>query len=193
MLWRRWMARDLTAGMITEIDATELSPIFLIKGEFDSGDLNFWTGYGEITWNSDIYTGSGTLLNINEVSETQELVANGVDLSLNGIPSSLVSLALSEDYQGRPLSIWFGALDSNGAVVSDPTLVFKGKMDIMVIDDNADDAIITVSCESDLIGLRDSKERRYTDEDQKSEYPNDRGFEFVSTSQDITLTWGAGL
>lgn len=187
------MARDLTAGMITEIDATELSPIFLIKGEFDSGDLNFWTGYGEITWNSDIYTGSGTLLNINEVSETQELVANGVDLSLNGIPSSLVSLALSEDYQGRPLSIWFGALDSNGAVVSDPTLVFKGKMDIMVIDDNADDAIITVSCESDLIGLRDSKERRYTDEDQKSEYPNDRGFEFVSTSQDITLTWGAGL
>jgi hypothetical protein len=186
------MARDLTAGMITEFEASSLSPIFLIKAEFDSGDVRFWTGYNEITFDSEIYTGSGTLLDIQEVTETQELVANSMDIVLNGIPSSLVSLALTEPYQGRPLSVWFGALDSSGAVVSDPYLVFKGKMDIMAIEDDGETAKIAVSSESDLIGLRDSKERRYTDEDQKAEYPGDKGFEFVALSQDITLSWGAG-
>jgi hypothetical protein len=186
------MARDLTAGMITEVDASSLRPIFLIKAEFDSGDLRFWTGYGNITYDSETYVGSGQLLEIQQISETQELVANSVDVVLNGVPSSLVSTALSEDYQGRPLSIWFGALDENGAIVADPYLVFKGQMDVMEINDDGETATIAVTNESSLIGLRDNKERRYTDEDQKAEYPNDRGFEFVALSQDVELDWGAG-
>lgn len=187
------MARDLTAGMIAEVDATSLSPIFLIKAEFDSGDVRFWTGYTDITWNMEVYTGSGHLLTINAVTETQELVANGVDVTLSGLPSSLVSLALSEDYQGRPLTIWFGCInETTGQIVANPYMVFKGRMDVMVIEDDAETATITIANESDLIGLRDSKERRYTDEDQKAEYPGDKGFEFVSLAQDIALSWGAG-
>lgn len=187
------MARSMTSGMLTEISASELRPLFLIKAEFDSGDVLFWTGYGSIVWNSETYTGAGQLLAIDQVRETQELVAQGVDLTLSGIPQELVAIALAENYQGRPLTIWFGCLDSAGSVVDDPYMIFKGRMDVMVIEDDAETARIVVSSESDLIGLRDSKERRYTDEDQKAEYEGDRGLEFVALSQDVLLSWGAGL
>lgn len=187
------MARDLTVGMITEIEASELKPLFLLKAEFDSGDVLFWTGYGQIVWNAETYTGAGNLLAIDQIAETQELVANGVNITLSGIPSSLVSLTLAEPYQGRPLTIWFACMDDSGTIVADPYMFFKGRMDIMVIEDDGETSKIEVAVENDLIALRDSKERRYTDEDQKAEYPDDRGFEFVATSQDITLSWGAGL
>lgn len=186
------MARDITAGVISELDAQELSPIFLIRAEFDSGDVNFWTGYGSLSYGGNTYTGSGHLLDIEGIRETQELVANGVDVTLSGLPTSLVALALSENYQGRPLTIDFAVLDSDAAIIADPYQCFKGRMDVMLIEDDGREAKITVTSESDLIGLRDNKERRYTDEDQQAEYPGDLGFEFVSLSQDVTLTWGAG-
>lgn len=187
------MARDLTSGMIDEVDASQLSPIFLIKGEFDGGDVRFWSGYGEITFNSEVYTGSGNLLGIDSIDESQELVANGVTVTLNGVSSSLVSVAQNEDYSGRPLTVWFGCLSSTGAIISNPYMMFKGRMDVIVIEDDGETCSISVNVESDLIGLRDSKERRYTDEDQKAEYPGDRGFEFVALSQDVTLSWGVGV
>ena len=209
------MARDLSAGLITAVDSTSLSPVFLIKAEFDGGDLRFWTGYNEVAFNGEIYQGSGELIQLQEVTETQELVANNVDISLNGIPATLVSTALAEDYQGRPISVYFGIfepsnttnlIDTWGLIddinlwddgdtkieITNAYLMFKGQMNVMSIEDNGETASILMSNESSLIGLRDSKERRYTDEDQKSEYPNDKGFEFVALSQDVELNWGQG-
>jgi len=33
-------------------------------------------------------------------------------------------------------------------------------------------------------------DRRYTNEDQQLDYPGDRGMEFVSSIQDVTIYWG---
>lgn len=186
------MARDITSGFETEIDAKNLAPIILIKAEFDSGDLRFWTGYGEITFNSEVYTGSGDLIKMNSVEETQSLSANNVAFELSGIPSSLVSIALSEDYQGRIITAWFGVLDNNGAIIADPYQIFSGYMDVMNIQDDGETATITVNSESELIILRESRERRYTPEDQKQDYPLDLGLDFVPLIQDVELTFGAG-
>lgn len=186
------MARDITSGFQTEIEASVLRPIVLIKGEFDSGDLRFWTGYGELTFDSEVYTGSGDLVKMQRVEETQSLTANNVSFELSGIPSSIVSIALTEDYQGRPITAWFGVLDDNFSLIADPYQIFKGFMDVMTIADDGETATITVSSESELIVLKESKERRYTPEDQKQDYPNDLGLDFVPLIQDIELAFGAG-
>ena len=127
------MARSLTSGMINEVSASELKPLFLVKAEFDSGDVTFWTGYGPLEWNGDTYTGSGQLLSIDQIRETQELVAQGVDLTLSGIPQELIAIALAEQYQGRPLSIWFACMDSNNTIIADPYMFFRGFMDIFAV------------------------------------------------------------
>lgn len=184
------MARSLSAGMITEVTAKTLSPILLMKAEFDSGDLLLWTGVGSITYNSDSYTGAGGMINVSPITESVNTQANGVEFALRGIPNDLIALALSEQYQGRFITCWFACLDTSGAIVSSPYQLFKGRMDVLEILEAGETSTLTMRCENLLIDLQRIKVRRYTDEDQKALYAGDRGCEFVTQLQDRELIWG---
>lgn len=186
------MARSITSGFQTEIEASSLSPILLVKAEFDSGDIRFWTGYGTLSFNSEDYTGSGNFLGITPVRETQDLVANKLQFTLTGINTSIISLALQEDFQNRYITLWFGVLDDSGNLISSPYQLFSGIMDTMNISDNAADASITITAESELVDFKLPRERKYTDEDQKAYYPDDKGLEFVAVIQDLSINWGVG-
>jgi hypothetical protein len=63
-------------------------------------------------------------------------------------------------------------------------------MDTMGIEDSGDTANIGLTAESRLIDLERSRERRYTSEDQKIDYPNDKGLEFIADLQDKEIVWG---
>ena len=63
-------------------------------------------------------------------------------------------------------------------------------MDVMTIEDAGATATINVSAESRLIDLDRSRTRRFTSEDQKIDYPNDKGLEMVASLQDKQITWG---
>ena len=63
-------------------------------------------------------------------------------------------------------------------------------MDTMGIEDTGDTANISLTAESRLIDLERSRERRYTSEDQKIDYPNDKGLEFIADLQDKEIVWG---
>ena len=63
-------------------------------------------------------------------------------------------------------------------------------MDVMTVEDDGADAQISVTAESKLIDLERSRARRYTSEDQKIDYPNDKGLDFMerwSTGQNCRL------
>ncbi len=90
---------------------------------------------------------------------------------------------MTEDYQGRPFTLWIGALDSAGILVGTPLLVFKGEMDVMILADNGESATVELVVENNLIILQRKKERRYNDEDQELDFPGDRFFEFIPSLQ----------
>tara|TARA_R110000787_G_scaffold182380_1_gene294368 strand:- start:820 stop:1377 length:558 start_codon:yes stop_codon:yes gene_type:complete len=183
------MTRPITSQMITELSAKEVELFLAIKLSFDSGTIALWTGYGDITFGSQLYTGAGTLLGLSAVQETPEIAAKGVQITLDSIQTSIVALALTENYQGRKGIVYLGAL-SSGSVVADPTLIFDGRMDVMSIEDNGDNCSISLTLESRLIDLERARVRRYTPEDQKVNYPNDKGFDFVSDLTDKVVKWG---
>jgi hypothetical protein len=183
------MARGVTIALNTELTATELEPFFLIDLGFDSGSLYFWTGITPLTWNSNEYIGAGNLVGISPIAETSEIRAVGVNITMSGLPASLISTALTEAYQGQPVKIRFGAM-SSGAVVADPYLIFDGRMDVMTIDDTGETATISLSAESRLIDLQRPRISRYTPEDQKAEHPNDTGLDYVPVIQDVAIQWG---
>ena len=185
------MSRNLTTAVQNQLAASELQPFFAIKLAFDSGDVKLWTGYGDITVASETYTGGGQLLSISPIEETVEIAARGVNFALNGIDSSLVSVALTENYQGRSAKVYLGVI-SSGAVVSDPYLVFDGRMDVMTIEDVGDTASISLSAESRLIDLERSRVRRYTNSDQQNQFPGDTCLRFVADLQDKEIAWGSG-
>lgn len=184
------MTRSLSNDMQDVTTATLVRPIILVEAEFDSSDVLIWSGIGDLTWDSKTWTGTGQLLRVDAMEESVEMRAVGTKVTLSGIPSELLSIALQEDYQGRELSVYLGAFDDSGAVIASPVVVFKGRMDIMTISEAGDTASIEVSVENRLIDFERPRERRFTSEDQKIEYPNDKGFEFVSTIQDKEIVWG---
>ncbi len=185
------MVRSLTAGMITEVTASPLRPILLVKMEFDSADLNLWTGVGDLSFGGDTYTGAGDLLSFSRIEETSNLRAIGMAAVLSGIPSSIITIALAEDYMGRPVTVWFGALDSSGALVADPEPIFAGLIDTLPIKDAGDTATIEVRIENRLARLEESRARRYTPEDQAIDFSGDKGLDFVVALNDgREIIWG---
>mgnify|MGYP005718198351 FL=1 len=58
------MSRGLTSDFLAQLSSSSLKPFYAFKAEFAEGDLRLWTGLGEITLNSEVYTGSGSLLSL---------------------------------------------------------------------------------------------------------------------------------
>lgn len=184
------MSRELTPAMKSAVTADLVRPITLVQCAFDSGNLNLWSGIGNLTVDSVEYVGAGTLLQIGEIAESAELQANGLTVALSGITEPLISKARDEDYQGRELKVLLGTIDADGDVVADPVVVFSGFMDTMLMNDGAETAAIQVSVENRLIEFERTRARRYTAEDQKIDYPNDKGLEFVAEMAEKEIVWG---
>jgi hypothetical protein len=183
------VTRTLSSTIVSEVTGSVVHPILMSKFEFDSGDLNLFSGYGVLTVDGDSYLGVGELGGISPVVEAGSLKATGVKYSLSSIDSSVIGTALLEDYQDRPVTTWMGFMDGDGTFL-DRVIIFQGRMDTMNIQEKGDTSDLSLSAENILIGLEKPNERRFTAEDQKTDYPSDVGFDQVNALQEKEITWG---
>jgi hypothetical protein len=185
------MSRDLTTDFKNGITAGTVQPIIMTVAEFDSETLRFWNGIGSFSYGGDTYTGAGVLLKVTEVTETQNVEARGASFELSGIPTALIAVALAEDYQDRPITQTFAALDiTDGSVIADPFQFFSGFADVMSIEEGGKYSTIKLTAENDLIILARVNERRRTPEDQKLLYADDTFFDQVASLQSMDIVWG---
>ena len=153
-------------------------------------ELNLWSGVGDLSYGGETYLGVGDLLGISEIKESSDISATGMNISLTGVKSSLVSVAKNHEYQGRPLTVRLGAFDPSGNLVADPIIIFSGFMDTMTIAEAGEYSTISIAVENKLIAFEKTKIRRYTAEDQKIDHPTDKGFEFVTAIVEKEIIWG---
>lgn len=184
------MSRGLTTDFKNAAAAGNLMPALLGHFDFSGGIVRVWTGIGDLSWGGNTYTGLGDLVGVSPITETNETRANGMRFSLNGIPSTLITRILAEGYRGRAAKLWLALFNSSGAIIADPMLVFSGRMDQCLLDDTGETATCTITAESRLVDLQRPRERRRTDEDQKSLFSGDRGLEYVAGLQDKEIVWG---
>ena len=188
------MSRTLTSGMLGVTTADIVRPAYFVRMIFDSGEspnvLNIWNGIGDLAYGGNTYTGTGDLLSISQITETADIQASGINVSLAGVKSSLIVIAKDHDYQGRPLTVSLGAFDASGSLIADPVIVFSGFMDTMTISESGQYSTISIAVENKLIAFERSKVRRYTAEDQKIDHPTDKGFEFVTAIVQKEIIWG---
>lgn len=188
------MSRTLTSGMNAVTTDEIVRPVYLVRMVFDAtevtNELNMWSGLGDLVYDGETYLGVGDLLSISSVKETADISASGLNVMLSGVKSSLVAVAKNQDYQGRPLTLSFGAFNDSGDLVADPVVVFSGFMDTMTIAETGDYSTISIAVENKLIAFERSKIRRYTAEDQKIDHPTDKGFEFVASIGEKEIVWG---
>ena len=186
------MARLLSSGMIAEITAKNIRPFFLLEGRFDSGDLNLWTGIGALEYGGKTYHGVGSILTVEPIVETTNIEATGLSLTLSGLDNSIIAIAINENYQNRPAYIYMGAFDENWQVITEPYLVFEGRMDVMPIEKSDDTTTVTMQLENIMVDLTKATILNYTPEDQKLFFPNDTGFDRVTSLQSKDIVLGGG-
>lgn len=186
------MSRDITAGVSSAISDTQVRPALLWYGEFTSGNAYLWTGLGNLSWNSITWSGAGTLLGISNIEESSEIKASGINVTLSGVPSSLISLALGDVRQGYECAVYMAFFDTNNAIISDPVLVFEGRLDTASIVEDGETSTVSITYESRLIDLQRAREIRYTDEEQQRLFTGDVGLQYVASLQDSQITWGKG-
>ena len=188
------MARDITSAFKTAVKAGVVQPILATELDFSTGTLYFWNGYGDLNMtvrdSSQTFTGFGDLGGVSAVSETTEMKASGITLTLTGVKSSLISEALSANYTNRNAYVYLGLFDSSKNVISDVYTLFSGKMDVLKINEQAETSTIELAVENRLISFDRANERRFTHEDQQIDYSGDLGFEFVPDLQDKPIIWG---
>jgi hypothetical protein len=170
-----------------------------------------WTGQGTLVLEDGTeWIGLGTLLDISAIEETAEMAVKGATITLSGVASDVISLALSELYQGRVCNIYFGTfstgkiLQESGAFIllqdgskllleassTGFNQLFSGYMDQMNISDGGETSTIELMVENKLIDLERARVARFTSGYQKSVYPNDKGLDFVEDLQDKKIAWG---
>jgi hypothetical protein len=202
--------RDISGAILGAIEDTVVYPFFAVQFDFDSQPIRVWTGTGTLVYEGLSYTGTGNLLNVSSIEETSEMAVRGATLTMTGIPSELLSLALQEPYQGRTCTIYFGMF-RKGALLTESsvyllkedggkifletqetglTQLFTGYMDEMNIDEGPEFATIEMKVENKLIDLERTRIRRFSSGYQKSVYPNDKGLDFVEALQDKEILWG---
>jgi len=149
-----------------------------------------WTGINTLVWNSYNWEGVGDLGGVSAITQTADLSAEGITLSLSGIPSGNVSSAISDVATYLTVDVWLGFLDASNAVIVDPVHVFAGHVDVPTVQDTGETATISITAENDLLILSKSSQRRYTNDDQQIIYPTDTGFQFVPSVQAWNGGWG---
>lgn len=161
-----------------------------IKAQFDTETLYLWTGKGNLTIDGQTYIGAGQFLGISGIDDTLELKSSGVSVSLAGMDSTVLNLALSEDYQNRKLEIYLGYLSGGTDIVAGKMTLFSGRMTSMTIKDDPSGAIISVDAENRLIDLTKPSNLRYTKESQQYVSSGDSCFNRVAGLQDKEIIWG---
>lgn len=185
------MARDLSSGMASEITADQLRPVYLVRLEFPIETVRLNTSLYSLTYNSESYTGAGSLLRVGEIEESTDLKAVGVSLGLSGIDSSIYSNVSGTAYQGSETSIYLGLLQSDlSTFYGEPHEVFRGQMDVMTVSSDGETLDINLDVENIFADFERAVPSYYTPQYQKELFPDDTFCDYVASLQDKRVLWG---
>lgn len=169
--------------IIDTLDDDTVLPAYFLHISDISGEDDIWlsTMNRDYTMNiegtNQTFIGAGDIVTISKILEPTDLRSNGITISVNGLQSDVLDLALNANYQNGKLRLGFAVLKSSLADTPPypyrystdfPTILFQGKIDRMVIQDSGDLCNLQVSIENRLATFERSDHLRFTDEDQRA-------------------------
>lgn len=183
------MPRSMSTALNTAFSAQDLLPVAFLQAQFRTGTVYLWSGFGTISWNGQTWTGIGDLGSITPIEEGTNVQARGLTIALSGFDATLVSLVMGEVQLGLPVTLYLGAF-SGGSIIPTPIAAFAGRIDQPTIEVSGETASISINCESRLIDMNTSVSKRYTDDQQQTDFPGDTAFSFVMGIINATIYWG---
>jgi len=184
------MPRTAAPELITGLAQAVVGLCFLFEGYFTSITTRFWTGIGDLSWNGFTWTGAGELISVGQASEGSEMKAQGLTISLSGVPTELLALVFENLRQGQRVNVYIGTINNAGVLTANPAIYFSGRVDVPAIADGGDTATISLQVENRFVDFEKNRSLFYTPQTQAIYFPGDRAFDQVTALQDQKIFWG---
>lgn len=181
--------RGFSGTIETALAAARADLALLVELAFVGGTERFWTGVGDIAWNSQTWTGSGELGSIDKIADSVEKSDAGVELTLNYLDDDIRNELVTNDSVGQSASIYLALFDIDAGTVTDAYELYAGFIDQIEIVDAGETGEVHVRLASELARLKKPQFMKLTDAHQQYLFAGDVGLEFASR-MDQAITWG---
>ena len=185
------MDRGATPAIVAELGKSQNQPFHLVEVLFDTVPAYMTDAWTTIVWDGKTYLALGNFIGFSDIEESSDLQVAGITVQLSGVNQTMISAVLAENYIDRQVIIRKGFFDANMAVIADPVIIFDGRMDSPVIEENPDEGTCTVGITATNAWVDfERKSGRHTNhEEQQIFFPGDLGFQY--SSEVVTdIVWG---
>ncbi len=134
------------------------------------------------TYNGNEYIGVGVLGSISEMEENNELTPSRLKLGLTGIPTSLLDILTTTNYQNRNVYIYYAFLDEDDVIIREPVTMFRGVTGNVEIQ-QGETASINLEVINQFASWRKVVGWRYNNQTQQRLYPGDTSLQYVYAAQ----------
>ena len=186
------MTRSLTSAVKTELATNDIRPVHLITLGFGTPvnitDCSF-SLTSSVSGSSVTYNASDFILGISNHTEETDITKSSVSLVLSGADQTFISTVLGENVVNDSVDIFRGFLNDSNALISDPFLLYRGKIDSFDISEGDKESTVGLRIVSNWADFEKKNGRKKNNTSQKRFFSADVGMDFASqTVQDIK--WG---
>ena len=186
------MTRNLTSAVKTELATNDIRPVHLITLGFATPvnitDCSF-SLTSSVSGSSVTYSASDFILGITNHTEETDITKSSVSINLSGADQTFISTVLNENVVNDSVDIFRGFLDDSNALIADPFLLYRGKIDSFDIAETDKDRQVNLSIVSNWADFEKKNGRKTNNTSQQRFFTGDVGMDFASqTVQDIK--WG---
>lgn len=183
------MARGISYAFESELANGSYTYAIGLDIEFDNGNQRITNHMKNVGEGGNVYYSLGSLLSVSSLNENTDLGISGLTVTLSGADTAIVSSMQTTEIQGAPVNAKLFILGNQSTILYSH-LYFKGVIDNMTYTQNGGSVTISLNCENFLVRFADRVNRRYTNADQKIQYPSDKGLEFVEDISEKVVIWG---
>jgi hypothetical protein len=178
------MPRGLSTEIKAAIAADTVRPVYLAYFNFDGGAIRTWTGDGDLSYDSETWSSNAVVTGWPTVTESVDLVANNITLTLSGNYDYAVDIANPAVYRARTCEVYIGFLDEDGSLpASNVYKLFSGRMSVVSFVEDGETDAYSLTVESRLVDLQNTKVWRYTHQAQLQRFAGDMGLEYAANAQ----------
>ena len=181
-----------------ELRRGDIACTILCQMDFKTNPQNWWLGYGPLEAGGVTYQGTGDAIRIGAMALSYGMSAGMVRFTVPNASPEMVARADNQESEvnARRCQVFYQLFsmtesgdNHQGRLIGNPISIFVGRMRNMKSTSRHDTREIELEAYGRLSWQGKAPYGRWTDGDQRSRYPGDKGLELLPTLREKSVVW----